>query len=155
MNAVMMPEVSAGSNQIGASEKCTAHVSCPSAPAARTGRTSTPARPRLAAAPPSKPRRVIVSPAMMYPPARSHRGFAPELPSHERCHDKAIAPANMPKEGTPLVWRFRSPHHSCSESEMRTSEPKPHQINKLLVSFDSEVRKRGCGTMMRTSESGH
>src|SRR6266700_2133029 len=25
----------------------------------------------------------------------------------------------------------------------------------LLVSFDSEVRKRGCGTMMRTSESGH
>src|SRR5262249_22146953 len=24
-----------------------------------------------------------------------------------------------------LVWRFRSPHHSCSESEMRTSEPKP------------------------------
>src|SRR5262249_17464392 len=38
---------------------------------------------------------------------------------------------------------------------MRTSEPKPHQINELLVSFDSEVRKRGCGTMMRTSESGH
>ena len=25
-----------------------------------------------------------------------------------------------------LVWRFRSPHHSCRESEMRTSEPKPH-----------------------------
>jgi membrane glycosyltransferase len=25
-----------------------------------------------------------------------------------------------------LVWRSRSPHHSCSESEMRTSEPKPH-----------------------------
>src|SRR5215203_6169318 len=25
-----------------------------------------------------------------------------------------------------LVWRFRSPHHSCGESEMRTSEPKPH-----------------------------
>src|SRR6266404_7549274 len=30
------------------------------------------------------------------------------------------------------VWRFRSPHHFCSESEMRTSEPKPHWINKLL-----------------------
>ena len=28
--------------------------------------------------------------------------------------------------GTRLVWRFRSPHHSCGESEMRTSEPKPH-----------------------------
>ena len=40
-----------------------------------------------------------------------------------------------------LVWRFRSPHHSCSESEMRTSEPKPHYVNKLLVPFDSEVRK--------------
>jgi uncharacterized membrane protein YfcA len=24
-----------------------------------------------------------------------------------------------------LVWRFRSPHHSCRDSEMRTSEPKP------------------------------
>src|SRR5262245_48819998 len=43
----------------------------------------------------------------------------------------------------------------CGESEMRTSEPKPHWINKLLVSFDSEVRKRACCTMMRTSESGH
>jgi hypothetical protein len=25
-----------------------------------------------------------------------------------------------------LVWRFRSPHHFCGKSEMRTSEPKPH-----------------------------
>src|SRR5262245_2485591 len=25
-----------------------------------------------------------------------------------------------------LVWRFRSPHHSLGETEMRTSEPKPH-----------------------------
>src|SRR5262249_38454444 len=40
-----------------------------------------------------------------------------------------------------FVWRFRSPHHSSRESAMRTSEPKPHEINKLLVSFDSEVRK--------------
>ncbi len=32
-------------------------------------------------------------------------------------------------------WRFRSPHHSAASSEMRTSEPKPHQINKLLVSL--------------------
>jgi len=24
------------------------------------------------------------------------------------------------------VWRFRSPHHSCRELDMRTSEPKPH-----------------------------
>src|SRR5215467_12773211 len=33
---------------------------------------------------------------------------------------KSKKPVNL------LVWRFRSPHHSCSESEMRTSEPKPH-----------------------------
>ena len=25
-----------------------------------------------------------------------------------------------------VVWRFRSPHHFCGKSEMRTSEPKPH-----------------------------
>src|SRR5215471_10745906 len=54
-----------------------------------------------------------------------------------------------------LVWRFRSPHHSRREFAMWTSEPKPHEINKLLVSFDSEVRKWGCRKMMRTSESGH
>ena len=24
------------------------------------------------------------------------------------------------------AWRFRSPHHSCREFDMRTSEPKPH-----------------------------
>jgi hypothetical protein len=28
---------------------------------------------------------------------------------------------------------------------MRASEPKPHWSNRSLVSFDSEVRKRGCG----------
>ena len=43
-----------------------------------------------------------------------------------------------------LVWRFRSPHHSRGESKMRTSEPKPHWIDKLPVSLDSEVRKRAC-----------
>src|SRR5262249_42230608 len=29
------------------------------------------------------------------------------------------------------------------------------RFNKLLVPFDSEVRKRACRKMMRTSESGH
>src|SRR3954451_24870760 len=33
---------------------------------------------------------------------------------------------------TRLVWRFRSPHHSRRESEMRTSQPKSHSLNKLL-----------------------
>jgi cupin 2 domain-containing protein len=54
-----------------------------------------------------------------------------------------------------LVWRFKARIILCCESGMRISEPKPHQINKLLVSFDSEVRKRGCRTMMRTLESEH
>jgi len=40
-----------------------------------------------------------------------------------------------------FVWRFGSPHHTGREFAMRTPEPKPHEINKLLVSFDSEVRK--------------
>ncbi len=38
---------------------------------------------------------------------------------------------------------------------MRTSESKPHWINKLLVSVDSEVRKRTRRKIVRTSESGH
>ncbi len=46
-------------------------------------------------------------------------------------------------------------YHFCRGLVMRSSEPKPHEINKLLMSFDSEVRKRGCRIMMRTSESGH
>src|SRR6185369_13210346 len=50
-------------------------------------------------------------------------------------------PARKPYATVRLVWRFRSPHHSCRESEMGASEPKPHWINKLLVSFDSEARK--------------
>src|SRR5262245_9759457 len=63
-----------------------------------------------------------------------------------------------------LVWRFRSPHHSCSDSEMRTSEPRPHQINELLVSFDSEVRQTrlrhndanfGIGTLVWRFRSPH
>ena len=52
------------------------------------------------------------------------------------------------------VWRFRSPHQSRGESDMRISEPKPHEINTLSV-LRSEVRKREYCTMMRTSESGH
>src|SRR5258705_2375633 len=35
---------------------------------------------------------------------------------------------------------------------MRTSEPKPHYISKLPVSFDSEARERGCLKLMRTTE---
>src|SRR5262249_60211163 len=37
-----------------------------------------------------------------------------------------------------LVWRFRSPHHFWSKFVMRISEPKPHWINMLPVSFDSK-----------------
>src|ERR1044072_5829430 len=38
----------------------------------------------------------------------------------------------------PLVWRFRSPHHSRGESALRTSEPKPHQNHR----FSSVLRFR-------------
>jgi hypothetical protein len=74
--------------------------------------------------------------------ARGARGHSPPPSECTICDDR-------------LVWRFRSPHHSCGASEMRISEPKPHWINELLVSLDSEVRKRTRRTMMRTSESGH
>jgi len=55
MNGVMMPAVSAGSNQVGASETCEAMVSCPSRAAqAASGRTPIAA----AAEKPRTPRRV-------------------------------------------------------------------------------------------------
>jgi hypothetical protein len=53
-----------------------------------------------------------------------------------------------------LVWRFRSPHHQCREFVMRTSEPKPHQSNKLPVSFDPKFANQQ-PQIMRTSGSGH
>src|SRR5262245_18674302 len=37
----------------------------------------------------------------------------------------------------------------ASQVRHADSEPKPHEINKLPVSFDCEVRKRGRGTVMR------
>jgi len=52
-----------------------------------------------------------------------------------RANTREIARADLPPEEAVanvndqhqhLVWRFRSPHHSCRESKMRTSEPKPH-----------------------------
>jgi mono/diheme cytochrome c family protein len=41
-----------------------------------------------------------------------------------RAGGSRIYPAPSPPSA--LVWRFRSPHHTYSESEMRTSEPKPY-----------------------------
>lgn len=40
----------------------------------------------------------------------------------------------------PLVRRFGSPHGLCGTRGLRTTEPKPHQKNDCLVSFDSKVR---------------
>src|SRR4029453_19362792 len=41
----------------------------------------------------------------------------------------------------------------CSPRSQRSDQDASHNsINMLLVSFDSEVRKRGCRTMMRTPE---
>src|SRR5215510_11742396 len=74
------------------------------------------------------------------------RGPLPGLPDLRQHHyagqiGNHVLPTQGQPRSTPLVWRFRSPHHSSREFAMRTSEPKPHEINKLLVSFDSEVRK--------------
>src|SRR5262249_8225287 len=63
--------------------------------------------------------------------------------SHCRAVILIARPAPCREAAKQLVWRFRSPHRSSREFAMRTSEPKPHEINKLLVSFDSEVRNEG------------
>lgn len=66
-----------------------------------------------------------------------------------RCSPIAAAVGAGPARS---YWRSRGPHHPCRGFAMRSSEPKPHQVNKLPVSFDSEVRKQGCRRTMRTSE---
>src|SRR5262245_16758503 len=89
--------------------------------------------------------------------AEARRVNAPKMPRGRKvnaCRNPVSTHHRMAWRQS-LVWWFGSPHHFCSEPEMRTSEPKPHEINKLLVSFDPEVRNRGTGTMMRTSASGH
>src|SRR5215470_15081735 len=40
-----------------------------------------------------------------------------------------------------LVWRFRSPHHSCGELDCGLLNQSHTRIKGLLVSFDSEIRK--------------
>jgi hypothetical protein len=61
------------------------------------------------------------------------------------------------------VWRFRGPHYSSREFSMRTSEPKPHQVNNLLVSFrfrSSQVKAPrkdatfGIGTLVKSGVRG-
>src|SRR3974390_3471573 len=54
-----------------------------------------------------------------------------------------------------LVWRFRSPHHSCGELYCGLLNQSHTRIKGLLVSFDSEIRTRACRTMKRISESRH
>jgi hypothetical protein len=52
------------------------------------------------------------------------------------------------------VWWFRSRIIGCRDLATPTSEPKPHWINILPVSFDSQVRDGVCCNTLRTSESG-
>jgi len=54
-----------------------------------------------------------------------------------------------------LVPRTRSSHHNCRESDCELRVQSGTRIIELLVPFDTEVRKRTCRQMMRTSESGH
>ncbi len=53
------------------------------------------------------------------------------------------------------VWRFRSPQHCCRESECGLLNLGHTGINRLLVSFDSEVRIGGRRKIVRTSELRH
>ena len=47
---------------------------------------------------------------------------------------------------SPLVWWLSSKHHSCREFFMLTSEPKPHEVNKIgsvlsIPKFETWLRK--------------
>src|SRR5262249_35311157 len=62
----------------------------------------------------------------------------------------AVGHAGGPQPEGSLVWRFRSPHHSWPPSRRCGLPNQSHTRSiKLLVSFDSEVRQRGCRRMRR------
>jgi hypothetical protein len=73
--------------------------------------------------------------------------------------DSAICrdgPRRRPRERTAIVTsaatlKFRSVVFAHSPSELQSQSGT--RIKRLLVLFDSEVRKRGCRDLMRTSES--
>src|SRR5262249_19614739 len=54
-----------------------------------------------------------------------------------------------------LVPRTRSSRISCDEFDRELRVQRGTRTIELLVVLDPEVRKRGCLTMMRTSESDH
>jgi hypothetical protein len=67
-------------------------------------------------------RQIRTLPKFAIPCSKTDVNFGIE--GHYQLYDSSAA--LNPKFAIRLVWRFRSPHHSYSESEMRTSEPKPH-----------------------------
>ena len=54
-----------------------------------------------------------------------------------------------------LVPRTRSSHDIAASAVANFGFESGTRIIELLVSLDSEVRIRGCGEVLRTSESGH
>ena len=67
----------------------------------------------------------------------------------------AVSAASSRLRDSPLSAANRSSHHTCRESGCALRVQSGTRIIGLLVPFDSEVRKRACRKMMRTSESGH
>jgi hypothetical protein len=88
--------------------------------------------------------------------SRSTRGGRPLGQWHRRPCNSTVADSNAGDNigRCGRTAQRKSPRHFRGKSEMRTSEPNPHQVNKWPVFFDSEVRKRAYRTMMQTSESG-
>jgi hypothetical protein len=71
-------------------------------------------------------------------PDRAQMNVARSPCEHDLCHRKVVESRAdhivlAPTPATSVA--FRSPHHSSRESEMRTSEPKPPWIDKVLVSL--------------------
>ena len=79
------------------------------------------------------------------PPDRLRRGIA----------KARVQEAGQMTSDERLVPRTRSSHHNCRESGCELRVQSGTRIIELLVPFDSEVPKRACRKMMRTSESGH
>src|SRR6516162_4661219 len=111
MNGVMIPCVSAGSNQVGASETWMPQVSCPSRAAARTGPGTAATSPR--AARPRRSRRVKSLP--LAEPLASRAMILPPLPL--RCLQRDVFVGRG-------VWE------ACDQAEPRLADARSNTVEK-------------------------
>ena len=88
---------------------------------------------------------------------RTGRRRAQRAPSfrHAAGAPTGARPQNPPPVSSPRSWDSRSGRLIPNIRKM--SPPKRMRMleSDHLVSFDCDIRKRGCRTMMRTSQSGH